>query len=229
MGVGVEWSLMYEVFFYMVMAACCALPSKLLQRAAILTWLAAILLGSWWGPRAFNVLEPNLLQAALLNVDLTFIAGIIAWWLRDLAKGRGPHLLAIGCAAFLSVYLSPIIWVLANLAIHMALAVGAACFVLVFASARASAMFAKDFPLVTYGNGSYGVFLIHVPIMTTLYALCGTTGWLTCVAAVAASLVLGTFFGSRVSVLRFCDARYRSSAWTPAWEDASDGEPVMTS
>jgi exopolysaccharide production protein ExoZ len=154
---GIEWSLVYEVFFYCALAILAAFgPRRALPIGAVI-WLGACLGRMIVAPHPALVLHPTWRNIALSAVNLPFLFGVIAYYLRRSgpafrlwAPVIAPPLL-VG-AALIPSYDGAL----------LALGLGSG---LLVAWAAAVPQLAGDHPLVRYGDFSYGVFLIHVPIL----------------------------------------------------------------
>jgi peptidoglycan/LPS O-acetylase OafA/YrhL len=190
---GVEWTLVYEIFFYAVIALYCALPRNASRLVAIAAWLAAIVLANSLSTRTrvFTAMTPTIGQIPLSYFNVAFIAGFAAWWVRDAAEGRSGPLLAIGALAFAASETAGLSWVQS----YLASVAGAMCFVLACSTTGATRVFRRDSWLVAFGNGSYGIYLLHVPVITISYALWSPRGFVACIGVTAAALVAGASFG----------------------------------
>jgi peptidoglycan/LPS O-acetylase OafA/YrhL len=136
-------------------------------------------------------MTPTIEQIPLSYFNVAFIAGFAAWWVRDAAEGRSVPLLAVGALAFATSEATGLSWV----QFYLAAVAGAVCFVLACSTTGATRVFRRDSWLVAFGNGSYGIYLLHVPVITISYALWSPRGFVACVGVMAAALVGGASFG----------------------------------
>lgn len=191
---GVEWSLIYEIFFYLILTTLSQLRKHWLFNLAMAGWAGLILAGYFVGGWSFTVPLPTWSMLPFSLMNLTFIAGVVAyqiysrvtrfrWWLLPLAivalclarTNYDPLLtfagLAFGCGAL-------VVWAAAQST--------------VFDLAAAS-------PFVKLGNYSYGLYLLHVPLILLILRLPITTHlptWLLFIGIVFLSVIMGSAFGA---------------------------------
>jgi exopolysaccharide production protein ExoZ len=188
----VEWTLVFEVFFYAVMTIYCALGSQVLRKAVVLAWLVAIIVRSQWPYEDVSQMWPDYSQIGLMTTNAFFIAGLIAWWFRRIADHRPILIFALGVGSIAITWFWSAPWWLPGFILSAA---GFALIVMVIASRRVGAWFARSSMLVKGGNASYGIYLMHVFPITSFYALAPLTGWLGCLAAILIAVAIGTMFG----------------------------------
>jgi peptidoglycan/LPS O-acetylase OafA/YrhL len=164
---GIEWTLIYEVFFYLVIALLMLIRQETARRCVILAWLAAIFVFNCRiGPvDRFTALVPTAMQTPFSLLNLGFIAGTICWWLRRHVDGKSYILIPFGLALIVAEILSQN-WLVREL---MAVA-GAALLVLGAASREIGARLSTRNVLVRYGDASYGLYLIHVTLLGVAFA-----------------------------------------------------------
>jgi exopolysaccharide production protein ExoZ len=178
---GVGWTLVHEVFFYLAFA------SLLVNR-----WLGTLLLSAWGGlimgtlmlreevpfPWSFY-LSPN---------NLLFLAGVLAavlvrrW---EMLRGEtGFRLFALGNALFLLAasqehrYLHHEHWL-------PVLSYGTAAFLIVVGanSERCQRWFRPQVLLLFLGDASYSIYLTHFPVLTLSGKLLKRSGWVATIPA----------------------------------------------
>ena len=158
---GVEWSLVYEVFFYALLAVIAKVPLRNAREWAMLAWLVAIAALSRSGPVYATSFLPTFGTIVFSAFNLPFIAGVLAYsWFRRVER------LPVAALAIAV----PLALVAAERAgsteLQIAfLAAGFASTVLVAAefSRRRDASLSN--PLVRLGDWSYGLYLVHVPVI----------------------------------------------------------------
>jgi exopolysaccharide production protein ExoZ len=191
---GVEWSLVYEVFFYALLAAVALVPARNAREWAMVAWLAAIAAMRIFGPIRATSFTPSLGAIAFSAFNLTFIAGVLAYsWFRRVAK---LPLVPLVCVVPLALFAAG----RANSAeIQLVFqAVGFAALVLAAAelSRRRDASAAN--PFVKLGDWSYALYLVHVPVITGVLAaaqFAATNANAAFVAVVLVALVAGSAYG----------------------------------
>ena len=152
---GVEWTLLYEVFFYLVCGLLCLWRRAHL--AVMLAWLAVIAVSIFRFDQFGTVMQPNLGQIVFSTWNIGFICGGLAGHVdRSGVKLDAAWLTLIGLALVL----------LGNLATAfpdlLLVAPGMACIVL--AIARSPTQTAAGPVLRTFfvlGECSYGLYLAH--------------------------------------------------------------------
>jgi peptidoglycan/LPS O-acetylase OafA/YrhL len=190
---GIEWSLVYEAFFYVVLALLAIGPRKLLPIGSAV-WLMACLVRMAVAPAtALNQL-PTWGTIAFSAVNVPFLCGVFAYYLRhhfgmirDWAPVVGPTLIV--CSPLFGWDVSLLLKGLGS--------------GLLVAWAAATPQLSADNLLVRYGDYSYGVFLIHVPIVrAVLGGLSGRPASLVVVASAGLiALSVGLVYGRLESAL----------------------------
>ena len=189
---GVEWTLVYEIFFYIVATGLCALPSNAWRIAFAVVWLGAIIGANECISYSFTTMQPTLVQIPFSYLNVTFIAGMVCWWCRPWFEGFALLLCMLGLSLiYASSWISPDLhWLMR----HFANLSGAAALVAALSTDRANQLFSRRSSVVSLGNGSYGIYLLHVPIITVLFAT-SPPGCMTVVVGIAASIGIGAIFG----------------------------------
>jgi peptidoglycan/LPS O-acetylase OafA/YrhL len=184
---GIEWSLVYEIFFYVVVALLALPRRRIFARTAFGLWAALTVVASIEGTNTHFF--PTFANIGLSLFNLCFIGGALAYEFRD-ALGRRPILLA-GVALAGLVGMFPI---------DMS---GRQFLMLPLATTGIVALAARDggqgrpvawwrAQLVRGGDWSYGLYLLHIPIITILLGLA---------AAPAARHPRAAFFGVALMAL----------------------------
>lgn len=181
----VEWTLVFEVFFYCVVAALCLIPSIRVRQMIVALWALTVFCFG------FKTYMPTAAQIPLAFANLAFIIGMAAWWAREAIPFRGYGAAAAGAAIFLAGYFIgretlpdpwPWIWQATG------------CAVLILAAARAT-IFTKGGLFHRLGDASYGIYLIHAPLLVVLFHLAGGEGWGVVAAVGAVAFALSAMFG----------------------------------
>ncbi|WP_186453815.1 acyltransferase family protein [Denitratisoma sp. DHT3] len=192
---GVEWSLVYEVFFYGVMTLLACLPGRRTMEVAMLAWLAAIVVMDRLHPGASTAFLPRADQIVFSGFNVPFIFGVLCFSLFR-ATRRLP--LALLLVVFLLAL--PAATAVAKTEYQLALqGLGFAALVLAAAEASRRRTGIGDALLVRLGDASYGLYLAHVPVLLWLLsalpaARLGSPEAVLLIA-VPATFLLGTGYG----------------------------------
>lgn len=182
----VEWTLVFEVFFYCVVAGLCFIPSLRARQALVAIWAAAVLL---FGTKTYL---PEVSDIALAFPNIAFIIGMATWWARSILPFRGPLAFVAGlgllCVGFYVVRGNapePWPWICQ----------AAGCALMVLAGARAT-LFSDGGLFHRLGDASYGIYLIHAPLLVVIFALVGGKGMVVAAAVGILALCLSIAFGA---------------------------------
>ena len=182
----VVWTLLFEMFFYSVVAALCLVPNETWRRVLVVAWACAILALSRDAIAPIPT-APNLLDIALHPLNLIFISGMVAWWLLPTVR-RWPRLsLFLGAAAAL-YWSHDLIAGQPNIGGYTLVP---AFLVLAFADIRLK----QKSALVLGGNASYGLYLMHPSLLGAVALLVPLQGWWHWSACVLLTVVGGVAFG----------------------------------
>ena len=156
--VGIEWSLVYEVFYYLLLALLVATIGARRLPWALCIWGGLIVAVNLLNP-SFTDPLPTVGQIALSGYDLPFICGALAFCLHE--RGARLHLRYV-------VFAVPVLIVGAEFVHPQAvklLCQGIAFSLLVLGAVSMPQITNRKNPLVRGGDWSYGIYLIHVPII----------------------------------------------------------------
>jgi exopolysaccharide production protein ExoZ len=165
---GVEWSLVYEVAFYLVMGLSIFIPTKI-RPVILIFWLIVIALSAYIRPGYATVYVPNIEQVLLSGFCLPFIFGALAAWFSQ--QIQNPRLIihwALGL--FCIVLVAYIKRVETDL---LLLGFGFANIVFAFAWTAFSQSKVMDI-LKAFGDCSYGIYLAQIPVLALTTTSMGT-------------------------------------------------------
>lgn len=185
---GIEWTLVFECTYYVVLFAIAAAGLQRHLNRIALVWLAMLAAAPFltgWDDTMFVRLD----SLWLAPVDVAFAGGLVVPWLaRSVPIPVGTGVLA--CGAVLAM--PPTDPVVARWA------AGAAAVLLVLDAVRMKIPRGAVPGLDTLGDWSYALYLVHVPVFLTLFPLwpkfAGTAAAWPCAVALALALAatLGT-------------------------------------
>jgi Predicted acyltransferases len=194
--IGVEWTLIYEVFFYALLFLLAWFGAPWITEGIMLVWIFAI-----WGadrilPSVWTSFTPELSQILFSGFNLPFIAGVLTYGVYR-RGGRMP----VGIATMLGLLCLVLAYTTPKTEYQLAWqALGFACWVLAAVSAKP--VQPSNLPqqvLVRLGDASYGLYLMHVPVITGAIVILGP--WLPNPAvlafvALSLALALGGLWGT---------------------------------
>ncbi len=215
---GVEWTLVFEVFFYAALGLMLVVSRRFGPTVGPLAWLAGVLAAAIVRePGVYDPL-PTVTQIAFSPLTAPFLLGALAVHLL-----RFPELLRQAAPV-----LAPTLFAVSKLIPRwdwsaIVVGVAAALFVAWAAVAR---QLAAESPLVVYGDWSYGVYLLHVPVLTAvmdvlLHKNRAYPSWDLVAVAGFAALLVGLTFG------RFESALYRRLRSLVRRRPAAAPEPTI--
>jgi peptidoglycan/LPS O-acetylase OafA/YrhL len=190
---GIEWTLVFELFFYLALCLFAAVHTRNGPTIGVALWLAAVV-------GAMVIREPGPYQPlpdwstiALSPLTTAFLFGALVVNLKPF--GRLVRVLAptMALALFVTAFQIPR-WDIVVLALGLASA-------LTVAWAAAIPQIDAGHPFVVFGDWSYGVYLIHTPLISGVLYLAVRRGWAIpsaglIVAAGSLALVGGLAFGA---------------------------------
>ena len=164
---GVEWSLVYEVFFYTLLALIALIPARHAREWAMLGWLAAIVAMALFGPIRATSFVPTIGTIAFSAFNLPFIAGVLAYsWFRRVDRLPTAILVVTIPIALLAADHAMVTEIQLGMQ-----AIAFAALVLLAAELSRRWDASPDNPLVKLGDWSYGLYLLHVPVILALLAI----------------------------------------------------------
>ncbi len=212
----------YEIFFYALVAAIAGLPWRNAREWAMLGWLLAIGAAAWWEPSRATAFLPGWRLIVLSAFNLPFIAGVLAyaWFCRVERVPMIPLVCALPVALFAANQMS------ATEAQLAWLAVGFGALVLAAAELSRRRDASARHPIVRLGDWSYGLYLVHVPVVRAVATAFGASPqWANAafVIALAVALAAGLAFGAAEMALY----RY-NRAWLVRRSPGAAGIGVQT-
>ena len=190
--IGVEWTLVFEVSFYLYTAAIIALGWARFLPFIGCSWLAAILTVSLLFPELQEGRFPQLLGLPLSAYGSAFAAGLLIPW--SIRRGRVGHwLMAAGLVLFVGGQLS-------DAAAFRVVCSGVGCAMIVAWAITLSTQ-PRSVSRVFHrlGDWSYATYLVHVPVILAVYRFASPVApppflWLAAIGvALFASALLGPF------------------------------------
>jgi exopolysaccharide production protein ExoZ len=191
---GVEWSLVYEVFFYTLLAAVALIPARNAREWAMVVWVCAIVGRGLFGERTSSFL-PTFSSIPFSAYNLPFIAGVLGYsWFRRVAR---LPIVPLVCTIPLALVAAD----RAALPNEVGLAFQAAGFgALVLLAAEISRRHdaSPSNPLVRLGDWSYGIYLMHVVVIKAVLAVVPfspSTADRAFILSLVAALLVGAAYG----------------------------------
>jgi peptidoglycan/LPS O-acetylase OafA/YrhL len=183
---GVDWTLFFEMFFYAVVTLLCFVPSDAARKVIVAAWALAVVI---WHPEAIStkIHQATLWQIPLSALNLPFIAGMVAWWALPIAQRFRVPASVLGLAV--TVYWARDLY--AGAANIWGYTLVPAALVLLFANVRT-----PQRPVIFGGNASYGLYLVHVPLLWLFYTLLPFSGLVQVGAVFVCALAAGLAFGA---------------------------------
>ena len=168
----VEWSLVYEVFFYAVLGVVWIFRSMRVLLIVCGVWVAAIALAGIVAPGWATQRLPTVAQIPVSALSLPFIGGVFAYALL-------PRITPVAQRLLLPIALVAVIATMMLIGhrewVSFACAVWSVALVLFAATRSTTQDAAPSSPWVRGGDWSYGLYLLHVPVITITLALIGAT------------------------------------------------------
>jgi peptidoglycan/LPS O-acetylase OafA/YrhL len=187
----IEWSLVYEVFFYTLFALIWIFRSNRVLLVFVTLWLLVIVAASLMRPGWASARYPTVGQIFFSARSMPFIFGVYCYFLRPYFN---PSIRAILLLLF-PAGLAGIVALPGDLKI---VAESVAAFGLLGYLASAQSTLKRDAVVVKLGDFSYGIYLIHISAITILLAVGFKeyqNPWLVAIAGVAAGTACGAIFG----------------------------------
>lgn len=161
---GIEWTLLYETTFYVIIFAVSATGLLRYLPYLALLWLGLVVTSIWIDPaRESSHTTPSIATLPFFGINAAFIFGILAARVRD----RIPAIPAIGAGVALLVLAE---WAPHRLATVQVAAAVAAIIIGLIGMER-SGRLGSSTPLRRLGDWSYAMYLVHVPVILATFKL----------------------------------------------------------
>ena len=163
---GVEWSLVYEVFFYTLLALIALVPMRFAREWSMVVWIVVIAGMARYGPIDATSFVPTFGTIAFSAFNLPFIAGVLGYSLFR-------HFDRLPLAVLVATVPLALLAADAEISTELQLGFQAIGFaVLVLSAAEISRRWdvSPTNPLVKLGDMSYGLYLVHVPVILAVLA-----------------------------------------------------------
>lgn len=164
---GVEWSLVYEIFFYFVVCAAALGGWTRTRDVLCVAWLAAIGIDFALAPARSTTFNPTIGQIFLSAFNVPFIVGMLVHRVH-LRIPVAARWIALPCAPAL-LAASAFVARTQTALLLQGLGFGALILWAVLADRRRA--LAAGNPLVALGDWSYGLYLVHVPVINYVLAV----------------------------------------------------------
>lgn len=186
---GIEWTLLYETTFYIIVFAVSSLGGVKYLLHVSLAWLALLVGVALFFPSTqLGYTQPSLIKVLLFSINAAFIFGIVG---RAVQRRIDPfYAFALGTFLICLTTLYPHPYTMFQMC------AGVACLVMGLIALERSGRLLKVPFLTHLGNWSYALYLFHLPIILATLKLISAPSWVLAVtavvSAVAVSAVLGT-------------------------------------
>jgi exopolysaccharide production protein ExoZ len=198
---GVEWSLVYEVSYYLLLGLIWWRRSNVQLLACFLLWIALLLVSSTLSLDRATSFLPKGGWILLSSFNFSFAFGVLAYFLHTRISGGALELLFPAAAAAFAV------GVIIPKSEWRFLALGTGSALLVLSLGIKELRGTRKTPgallslLSRYGDYSYGLYLLHVPAITIFAAAVARSSetynvWLRIVCASAVAVFAGLAFGA---------------------------------
>jgi peptidoglycan/LPS O-acetylase OafA/YrhL len=188
----IEWSLIYEVFFYVLFAIAWIPRSNRTVLIVMSVWLALIVACALRYPDWASARYPTPLQILFSSRSVPFICGVFCYYLRqNLTPGVRAVLITLFPAGLAGIVILP------GTDLKVASSAIAAASLLGVVVSRPKQP-DRNSLLVKLGDYSYGIYLVHIAVITVLLSVGYRTyqnPWLVMLAGTAAGTAAGAVFG----------------------------------
>jgi len=187
----IEWSLVYEVFFYALFALLWIYRSNRALLVFVTFWLLVIAVAAVLHPGWASARYPTAGQIFFSTRNLPFILGVYCYFLR-------PHFNPSTRAVLLLLFPAGLAGIAALPGDLKAVSEAIAAFGLLGYLASAQSPLKRDALLVKLGDFSYGIYLIHISAITVLLSIGFKeyqNPWLAIAAVIAFGTACGAVFG----------------------------------
>jgi exopolysaccharide production protein ExoZ len=210
----IEWTLVYEVFFYALIALLWTRRSNRILAGFCVAWAVMIAAAAIVAPSWGTSYTPTFPRIALSAYNFAFIGGVFAFYVHDhldLRLTRTLFVLVPGLAVG-SEFLAQTEWKL------LCVSVAAFCLVAGIARVALDQDARKDSLLTQWGDASYGLYLIHNAVIALVFnALIGVrqVHWLVGILGLfAVGTGAGLFYGQlEHRFYGFLKARFSRAPW----------------
>jgi exopolysaccharide production protein ExoZ len=161
----VEWTLVYEIFFYVLIALLWKFRSNRILGGFCVAWAVAITVGAVVAPSWGTSLTPTFPGIALSAYNYAFIGGVLTFYIHrrlNLSLARTLFLLVPGFAIAGEFFLQTE-WRL------LCVSLAATCLVAGAARVALDRDASKDSVLTQWGDASYGLYLVHNAIIALVF------------------------------------------------------------
>ncbi|MEH2025121.1 acyltransferase family protein [Nostoc sp.] len=174
---GIEWTLIYEVFFYLI---CSLFTTRILKRLYLfflITWFNIIIVGDFIF-HTQTLFKPYISNILFSSFNLLFICGSIAYLIAKKIEKPNKSYDYLGIMiAFSLVFLSNIST--ATLVKNLMLGTGFSMIIMIaylrdkYPNKNKKILFIETITSFaeTFGDYSYGIYLVHVPIITVIFSV----------------------------------------------------------
>lgn len=156
---GIEWTLLYEIFYYLVCAMFCHPKGRKLFPAFLVCWFLSTLGGAYVLP--VPPIKPNLLNIWLSIWNIGFIGGALTYYM--LHNERTSTVKAWSLIIALATVLVAL--TLQHQHTHLLLMIGICSCILLGILVKLESYFRSPRLFVTLGDNSYALYLAHVTII----------------------------------------------------------------
>mgnify|MGYP002778338143 FL=1 len=167
---GVEWSLIYEVFLSAALAAFALFGSKRAVPVLAGVWLAVIAGKVVGWPNLYTDVIPHWSTIALSAFNVPFLFGVLAYQVKDAGRPLRwavlpaiPAIMYFAATVPTTLELAWVCWGVAGVAS-------------VWVAVQLPQLSDRN-PLVRLGDCTYGLFLVHVPLMWAVLYPASRLGW----------------------------------------------------
>lgn len=222
----IEWTLVYEVFFYALVALLWATRSNRVLAGFCVAWAVAITVGAAVWPSWGTALIPTFPRIALSAYNYAFIGGVLVYYFhRRLGPGFARTLLVLAPGfAIAGEFFAQTEWRL------LSVSLATTCLVAGIGRVALARDASKTALLTRWGDASYGLYLVHNAVIALLFnALIGLrqVHWLVGIVALfAIGMGSGLLYGAlEHRVYGWLKARLPRVPWLSAPRPAPMASP----
>ena len=161
----IEWTLVYEVFFYALIALVWTARSNRILAGFCLAWGAAIGIVGAVSPSWGAGFTPTFPRIALSAYNFAFIGGVLAFYVHRRLDLRFARTLVAAAPAFAigGEFFAQTEWKL------LSVSLGAFCLVAGIARIAIARDASRDGLLTQWGDASYGLYLVHSAVIALVF------------------------------------------------------------